>query len=106
KLGRPAQKRDAVFNRLRLGWTVPDIALNMKISKKSAEFIIYRICELEGVKNRHQLAAKFHWTHPQPLNPWEKSCQRAQERARLIEPLLREGLIYTDIAKRLHINAG
>jgi DNA-binding NarL/FixJ family response regulator len=103
KLGRPAHKRDAVFNRLRLGWTVPQIALNMKISRKAAEYLIYKICKLEGVKNRHALAAKLRWTHPQPLNHWETDSQIAREREKLIEPLLLEGLIYPEIAKRLQI---
>ena len=102
-LGRPAVKRDAVFARMRLGWTIQQIALNLKMSKSAVVCLMHVICRLEGVKNRHELAAKLRWTHPQPLSGFEKRCQIAREREKLVEPLLALGLLYREIAQRLQM---
>jgi DNA-binding CsgD family transcriptional regulator len=103
KLGKPAAKREAVFNRLRLGWQVAEIALNMQISKVAVEHSVRRICEQEGVKNRAELAGKLGWKHPQPLNGRETRRQVAKEREGLVEKLLLEGLGYKEIAQRLNL---
>jgi DNA-binding CsgD family transcriptional regulator len=105
KLGNPAVKREAVFTRLRLGWPVEQIALNMQISKKAVEHSVRRICEQERVKNRAELAGKLGWTHSQPLNGRERIRQVGKERERLVEGLLMEGLGYKEIAKRLNLRA-
>ncbi len=102
-LGRPAEKRDAVFSRMRLGWTIQQIALNLKMSKSAVQCVMHVICKLEGVKNRHELAAKLRRTHPQPLNAYEKRRQIARETEKLVEGLLVEGLLYREIAQRLQM---
>ncbi len=102
RLGRPAPKRDAVFTRLRLGWPVEQIAINLRMHISSVRSCLRLICLQEHVKNRHELAARLAWKHPQPQNAFEKRCQLAREKERLVEPLLIEGLLYREIAQRLH----
>ena len=59
RLGKPAIKREAVFTRLRLGWTVEQIALNLEMSKRGVQWCIWMICKQERVKSRHEVAAKL-----------------------------------------------
>ena len=105
-LGKAAPKRDAVFTRIRLGWTIQQVALDLKTSKIAVQNAMNIICNLEGVKNRHELAAKLGWKHPQPLSGFEKRCKIGRERERLVEPLLVEGLLYREICQRLQLAKG
>jgi DNA-binding NarL/FixJ family response regulator len=101
KLGKPAARREAVFNRLRLGWPLEEIALKLVMKKGDVSDAVSQICRQERVKNRTELAAKLGWTHRQPLNGREKIRQVAKERDELVEKLLLEGLVYKAIAQRL-----
>jgi DNA-binding NarL/FixJ family response regulator len=103
KLGKPAVKREAVFNRLRAGWPVEEIALKLLMSKGAVAKSIHRICRQERVRNRAELAAKLGWAHAQPLNGREKIRQMAKEREELVEKLLLEGLGYKEIRERLNL---
>jgi len=62
------------------------------------------IFKQERVKNRHELAAKLHWKHPQPISKYEKRMKLARERDSLIEPMLLLGLSYREISQRLGMN--
>jgi DNA-binding CsgD family transcriptional regulator len=105
KLGKPAAKREAVFNRLRLGWPIEEIALKLLMSKGAVIHSISRICQQERVKNRHELARKLGWVHPQPLNGRERRRALAVERERMVEGKLLEGLGYAEIGRRVGLSA-
>jgi DNA-binding NarL/FixJ family response regulator len=88
------------------GWTLEQIALDMKMSKSAVVIATSHICRQEGVKNRRELAVKLGWKHEQPLNAWERHLARGRERAEMVEPLLLEGLSYADISRRTGMGLG
>jgi len=101
--GRPAIKREAIFNRMKLGWTIDQITADLLIARTYVTQSIIHICKQERVQDRHQLAAKLGWQHPQPLSGREKHLHRGRERAELVQSLLLEGLSYEQICRRANL---
>jgi hypothetical protein len=54
----------------------------------------------ERVKNRHELAAKLQWQHPQPLNELEKRMALGKERRDILLPLILQNLSYPEISRQ------
>src|SRR5439155_1195990 len=91
-------KREAVMRRVMNGWTNAQIAREMLISTKGVSSHIRIVLRQEGVKNRHELAAKMGWKHPQPVYALERQRKVAWERDERIGPMLAAGLSYKEIA--------
>jgi DNA-binding NarL/FixJ family response regulator len=96
---REAPRRAMVLRRLLNGWTLEQIAAEMKIKKPMVYEHMLNICRAEGVKDRHELVAKLGSKHAQPLNTWDRAKQVRAE----VEKLIRAGLSNAQIAERLRI---
>jgi DNA-binding CsgD family transcriptional regulator len=67
------------------------------MSMAAVDTHVRRICRQEGVRNRHELARKLGWAHPQPLNQEE----RARERRERVLPLVLAGKSFGEIMAAL-----
>ena len=99
-------RREGVFEGMKRGLTIEEIALEMEMSKNAVVIAMSQICRQERVKNRRELAGKLGWEAEQPLNAREKWLERGRKRAEIVEPLLLEGLSYREIALRTGMGVG
>jgi DNA-binding CsgD family transcriptional regulator len=103
RLGKLAVKREGIFLRMMNGWTIEQIGLDLKISRVAVRGSMAIILRQEGVKNRHELAAKLGWKHEQPLNANERVLARAKEQEEMMLPMLLAGLSRVEMAERMRL---
>lgn len=72
---RAAPRRQQVLRRMLNGWTILQIARDLKMSKQQASDSIRILCRQEGAKNRRELARKLGSPHFQPMDS-DRACGR------------------------------
>jgi DNA-binding NarL/FixJ family response regulator len=96
-LNRPAPRRQQVLARLLEGWSVRQIAAEMRTGICAVNNHITALCRQEIVPDRHALARKIGCERALPLNRPE----RTRERRKRVMKLLLAGLTYEQMALRL-----
>jgi hypothetical protein len=66
RANRPAPRREQVLRRILNGWTITQIASDLKMCKQQVCDCIRKLCRQEGVANRRELARKLGSPHLAP----------------------------------------
>jgi hypothetical protein len=76
RASRAAPRREQVLRRMLIGWTITQIASDLKMCKQQVCDCIRKLCRQENVANRRELAIKFGSPHFQPMDS-DRKLQKA-----------------------------